>query len=80
MCKQGLRPSICVTNHHCPALRHVANQLFLPNAIHPNKPPTCPAPQVRLVLAGAVGALPTNRLAELTDVLYAVLKVRLVAG
>ncbi|KAI7846036.1 hypothetical protein COHA_000403 [Chlorella ohadii] len=30
---------------------------------------------VRLVLAGAVGALPTNRLAELTDVLYAVLKV-----
>lgn len=30
---------------------------------------------VRLLLAGMAGALPTNRLAELTDVLYALLKV-----
>jgi hypothetical protein len=30
---------------------------------------------LRLLLAGAAGALPTNRLAELTDVLYALLKV-----
>ncbi|EFN54933.1 hypothetical protein CHLNCDRAFT_134668 [Chlorella variabilis] len=30
---------------------------------------------VRLVLAGVTGALPTNRLAELADVLYALLKV-----
>ncbi len=30
---------------------------------------------VRLLLAGAAGALPTSRLAELTDVLYALLKV-----
>ena len=30
---------------------------------------------VRLVLAGAAGALPTSRLPELTDVLYALLKV-----
>ena len=30
---------------------------------------------LRLLLAGVAGALPTNRLAELTDVLYALLKV-----
>lgn len=35
---------------------------------------------VRLLLAGAAGALPTSRLAELTDVLYALLKVRCLAG
>lgn len=36
--------------------------------------PRAPA-LVRLLLGGAAGALPTNRLAELSDVLYALLKV-----
>jgi transportin-3 len=35
---------------------------------------------VRLVLAGAAGALPSSRLQELTDVLYAVLKVATHSG
>ncbi len=57
---------------------HPRHAQLLPSHPAHHPPPPLPAcSQVRLVLAGAVGALPTNRLAELTDVLYAVLKVGL---